>query len=51
MRIPIYKRELLPAEAVVKGPAIVQENTSTVVVGEEFVSNLDEYGNILIVQR
>jgi len=50
-RIPIYKRELLPAEAVVKGPAIIEENTSTIVVGEEFVSKLDEYGNILIVQR
>ena len=50
-RIPIYKRELLPAKAVVKGPAIIEENTSTIVVGEEFVSRLDEYGNILIVRK
>jgi N-methylhydantoinase A len=50
-RIPIYKRELLPAEAVVKGPAIIEESTSTIVVSEDFVSKLDQYGNILIVHK
>lgn len=49
--IPIYKRELLPAKAEVKGPAIIEESTSTIVVNEEFASKLDEYGNILIVQK
>jgi N-methylhydantoinase A len=50
-RIPIYKRELLPAKAVVSGPAIIEESTSTIIVSEEFVSTLDEYGNILIVRK
>jgi N-methylhydantoinase A len=50
-RIPTYKREMLPAKAVVKGPAIIEESTSTIVVTEEFISSLDKYGNILIVRK
>lgn len=50
-RIPVYKRELLPAHGVVKGPAIIEENTSTTVVGEAFASTLDKYGNIVMSRK
>jgi len=50
-RVPIYKRELLPPHGVVKGPAIIEEKTSTIVVGEAFVSRLDQYGNILMDRK
>ena len=35
-RIPIYKREKLPQRTLIKGPIIIEENTSTIVVTEQF---------------
>jgi len=50
-RVPVYKRELLPPHGVFKGPAIIEEKTSTIVVGEAFVSRLDQYGNIIMNRK
>jgi N-methylhydantoinase A len=47
-RIPIYKREKLPQRTLIKGPIIIEENTSTIVVTEQFSAKLDKYGNIII---
>jgi len=47
-KIPIYKREKLPLESLIKGPIIIEEETSTIIVTEQFSAKLDKYGNIII---
>jgi len=47
--VPIYKRELLPPGASLRGPAIIEESTSTIIVTEGLKSKLDRYGNVTIV--
>jgi len=49
--VPIYKRELLPPGASLRGPAVIEENTSTIIVTEGLKSKLDRYGNVTIVQN
>lgn len=44
----IYDRERLGSDAEFKGPAIVEELTSTTLVPPGFIASTDEYGNILI---
>jgi N-methylhydantoinase A len=45
---PIYERTALPAGSRLRGPAILEEHTSTVVVPPEFEAAVDEYGNVLL---
>ncbi|MFQ6080621.1 MAG: hydantoinase/oxoprolinase family protein [Candidatus Bathyarchaeia archaeon] len=49
--IPVYKRELLPINTVIDGPALIEEITATVVVTREFKSKMDQYGNTTIVWK
>jgi len=45
---PIYKRERLPLDARLEGPAIVEEYGSTVVVPDGWFLTVDAYGNLLL---
>ena len=44
----VYDPELLPIDAVIEGPAIIEEKTSSVVVYSAQSAHLDSYGNIII---
>jgi N-methylhydantoinase A len=44
----VYRRESLPAGAVLRGPAIVEERESTTVLPPDMEARVDEYGNLLV---
>jgi N-methylhydantoinase A len=46
--IPIYKRENLPINTLIKGPAIIKEYGSTTLISPKFVASIDKYKNIII---
>jgi len=45
---PFYDRSKLGAGQSVKGPAVIEQYDTTVVVPPEFVATMDEHGNIVI---
>ena len=45
---PIYDRYLLPAHAIVDGPAIVEELDSTTVIHPGYRARVDDYGNLIL---
>lgn len=45
---PVYDRDLLPTNEVVKGPAIVEEKAAVTVIYKQQKLYLDDYGNIII---
>ena len=45
---PVYQRALLPPEAALRGPAIVEEDGSTTVIFPEWDARVDEVGNIIL---
>ena len=45
---PVYQRALLPPEAVLRGPAIIEEDGSTTVVFPEWGVRVDDVGNIIL---
>jgi N-methylhydantoinase A len=48
MRSPIYLRHQLKPGNIVKGPAVVQQDDSTVVIEPQYQGTVDRFGNILI---
>ncbi len=48
--VPVYKKEKLPAGAVLKGLCIIEGDTSTIVVTENFKASHDEYGNLIMTR-
>ncbi len=44
---PIFDRYLLPVEAEIRGPAVIEERESTVVLGQADRATLDRYGNLI----
>ncbi|MBS7654851.1 hydantoinase/oxoprolinase family protein [Candidatus Bathyarchaeota archaeon] len=48
--VPIYKKENLPSDAILKGPCIIESDTSTVIVTQGFKAIHDEYGNIILIK-
>jgi N-methylhydantoinase A len=44
----IFERSLLPVGAKIKGPAIVEETTSTTLVGPGDVLTVNKYGHLII---
>ncbi len=46
--MPVYDRYLLPAGAVLTGPAIVEEKDSTTIVGPGTTGRVDEYLNLIV---
>lgn len=45
---PVYDREKLPSNKVIKGPAVVEEKAAVTVIYEGQQLHLDNYGNIII---
>jgi N-methylhydantoinase A len=45
---PIYDSERLRAGSIVRGPAVIEEPLTTLVVPENFCCALDEYGNYIV---
>ena len=45
---PVYRRAEIPLGAVVKGPAIIEQPDTTVVVGDQQEATIDEAGNLFI---
>lgn len=45
---PIYSRALLPVGAVVRGTAIIEEMSSTIIVPDDAQARVDEYGNLIM---
>jgi N-methylhydantoinase A len=48
---PVYDAEKLRAGNVIRGPAIIEETTMTVVVPEPFVCKVDRYRNYVLKQQ
>ncbi len=48
VRSPIYVRDLLPEGVEMRGPAIVEQMDSTIVVLPDYRAVADRYGNLLI---
>jgi N-methylhydantoinase A/oxoprolinase/acetone carboxylase beta subunit len=46
---PVYDRYRLPAGVQVRGPAILEEQESTVVIGPADAAHIDEYLNVIIL--
>lgn len=44
-------RNLIPIGAKLKGPAIIEDSTSTVIVLDGQTATMDKYGNIIICRR
>jgi len=47
-KVPIYKKELLPKDKPIKGQAIIEEKTSTILVNQSFKAQMDKYGSVII---
>jgi N-methylhydantoinase A len=45
---PIYSRERLPRAALLRGPAVIEEASTTILVPEGFEASLDQLGNIIL---
>lgn len=45
---PVYDRSLLQPEQVIKGPAIIEQTDSTIIVNPNTTAYADVYGNILL---
>jgi N-methylhydantoinase A len=50
-RLPIYQKDGLPLNKSFKGPAIVEEVTSTIVVTDDFKAVVDKFGNVILTRR
>ncbi|MDI3480587.1 MAG: N-methylhydantoinase [Tepidanaerobacteraceae bacterium] len=49
--VPVYKKEKIPTNAAIEGPCIIEGDTSTIIVTENFKANHDEYGNLIMVRK
>jgi len=49
--VPVYRKEKLPTGAALKGLCIIEGDTSTIVVTENFKASHDEYGNLIMTQK
>ncbi|HBY57719.1 MAG: N-methylhydantoinase A/acetone carboxylase, beta subunit [Atribacteria bacterium 34_128] len=47
----IYKKEKLPAKVLIESPCIIEGNTSTIIVTENFSTYHDEYGNLIMLNK
>jgi|FaiFalDrversion3_1042247.scaffolds.fasta_scaffold01271_3 N-methylhydantoinase A len=46
--VQIYKKELLPKDSTISGPAIVEETTATTIIPVNFKAKVDKYGNLIL---
>jgi len=48
LKVEVYEKDLLPPGYEIIGPAIIEEPTSTIIVGKDQKALVDAYGNIVI---
>jgi N-methylhydantoinase A len=48
VRTAVYRRDLLPAGAHFRGPAIIEEPTTTIVIPSSFTAVVHETGNLIL---
>jgi N-methylhydantoinase A len=48
LELPVYERDLLKSGTVVRGPAIIEEPTSTTILRKGDVMKVDRYGNLVV---
>jgi len=51
IRVPVYSKESLPADAEIRGPAIIEESTATIIVLNGWKAMKDRYGNIIMTKK
>lgn len=49
--LPVYRQESLPIGITIKGPGIIEGETTTIVLTQPWAACLDHYGNIIITRR
>ncbi|HLQ06155.1 MAG TPA: hydantoinase/oxoprolinase family protein [Nitrososphaerales archaeon] len=47
-RIPVYSRNSIPVGAKIRGPAIIEEPTSTTIIKKGNLMTVDRYGNLMV---
>jgi N-methylhydantoinase A len=47
-KFSIYRRDKLQATNIIPGPAVIEEPTSTTVIGNDQTCSVDQYGNLII---
>ncbi len=50
-KVRVYDRTMLPRDSTIKGPAIVEDPTSTVIILEDQEGQVDKFGNIIIFRK
>ena len=50
-KFSIYRRDKLQATNIIPGPAVIEEPTSTTVVGNDQACSVDQYGNLIITRN
>jgi len=51
IRVPVYSKESLPADAEIRGPVIIEESTATIIVLNGWKAMKDRYGNIIMTKK
>jgi len=46
--VPVYERSLLPAGTELAGPAIIEEEHSTTVMGPDCIGRIDDHANLIV---
>ena len=49
--IPIFKKELIPHDSMIQGPAIVEGITATIIITKSFRAIEDLYGNLIMTRK
>lgn len=48
LHTPVYRRQDLPLQATIRGPGIIEEPTTTIIVPPGYVASVDDFGNLLL---
>jgi 5-oxoprolinase (ATP-hydrolysing) len=51
LQVPVYRREQLPKNTDIKGPALIAENNSTIVIEPNWVGNVIESGALVLTYQ
>ena len=48
---PVYERELLPRKALIDGPAIIEEYSSTTAIFPGWKASMDNFGDLILERK
>ncbi|MGI6485868.1 MAG: hydantoinase/oxoprolinase family protein [Tepidanaerobacteraceae bacterium] len=49
--ISVYKKEKLPVNITIEGPCVIEGDTSTIIITENYKASHDEYGNLIMEKK